>query len=637
MGQSTSEHRKKNMWHVETDYFALAVFVIMLIKEHSQRKEHNDVQDNAFYFVLIVSIVNVIIDIFSSLAMNREMHWWPYQILMTIYVASMPLLAFVWTCYAYVLIHKDYDVKRLNRGLTWVLCPYIIYVLVALSNPFTGLFFGLTPQMEYSRGPLFMSVGVGSIMVYSAIGLLMVIFNFQKILPRANAFLLMAFFLVTACFIWIQLANPGWLVINASYAVIYVWCDITVEEQRRKELYSEINRKNEELERVAKKAESAAQAKSEFLSRMSHDIRTPMNAVIGLTHLAQEEDNIQVIREYLHNIDTSSDFLLGLINDILDMSKIENGELTLKEDTYTKDEFVNSINTVIKPLMDNRDINFVFQMNAHIDCIRVDRLRYNQIFFNLLSNAAKFTPRGGIVEFLSESIPPKDDKVGIRFHVRDNGIGMSPEFLPHLYDPFSQERSEMGDKVKGTGLGLPIVKSLVDIMGGTISVKSELGKGTEFIVDLYMPLAEAEVEEHSTETITENLMDARILLVEDNEINIYVAQLILEKAGCVVEIAKNGKEAVEVFDASEQNHFDAILMDVRMPIMNGIDATRAIRALDRPDAATIPIIAMTADAFEEEKKKTLEAGMNYHLSKPINPKTLYNILSNHLADKGAEA
>lgn len=624
------------MWHVETDYFALAVFVIMLIKEHSQRKEHNDVQDNAFYFVLIVSIVNVIIDIFSSLAMNREMHWWPYQILMTIYVASMPLLALIWTCYAYVLIHKEYTVKRLNRDLMVVLVPYMFYVLVALSNPFTGLFFHLTPQMEYSRGPLFMPVGVGSIMIYSAVGLLLVIYNYKKITPKTNVFLLIAFFLVTACFIWIQLANPGWLVINASYAVIYVWCDITVEEQRRKELYGEINHKNEELEIVAKKAESAAQAKSEFLSRMSHDIRTPMNAIIGLTHLAQEEDDIRVVREYLHNIETSSDFLLGLINDILDMSKIENGELKLKEDVYRKEEFVNSINTVIKPLMDKREITFIFQMGAHVDCIRVDRLRYNQIFFNLLSNAAKFTPKGGMVEFLSESIPPKNDKVGIRFRVRDNGIGMSPEFLPHMYDPFSQERSGLGDKVKGTGLGLPIVKSLVDIMDGTISVKSELGKGTEFIVDLYVPLAEPEEAEVSADTPAENLMDARILLVEDNEINIYVAQLILEKAGCVVEIAKNGREAVEVFQASEENHFDAILMDVRMPIMNGIDATREIRALARPDAATVPIIAMTADAFEEEKKKTLEAGMDYHLSKPINPKILYNILSSHLVNKGAE-
>lgn len=418
--------------------------------------------------------------------------------------------------------------------------------------------------------------------------------------------------------------------INASYAVIYVWCDITVEEQRRQVLYNEINRKNQELENVAQKAESAAHAKSEFLSRMSHDIRTPMNAIIGLTHLAQEEEDLQVVREYLHNIDTSSDFLLGLINDILDMSKIENGELTLKEDAYTREEFMNSINTVIKPLMDKREIQFVFRMETNVECIRVDRLRYNQIFFNLLSNAAKFTPKGGTVEFTTEGLPVRDDKAGIRFHIKDNGIGMSPEFLPHLYDPFSQERAKGGEDVKGTGLGLPIVKSLVDIMGGTISVQSELGKGTEFIVELYVPVAEAETENPVSEIAMENLKDARILLVEDNNINIYVAQLILEKAGCLVEIAKDGKEAVEHFKESGINYYHAILMDVRMPIMNGIDATKAIRALNREDAATIPIIAMTADAFDEERKKTLEAGMNYHLSKPINPRLLYKILSEFL-------
>lgn len=199
-------------------------------------------------------------------------------------------------------------------------------------------------------------------------------------------------------------------------------------------------RSKETLEQALALAEEANRAKSDFLSSMSHDIRTPMNAIMGMTTLARAHlDEREKVENCLRKITLSSRHLLSLINDILDMSKIENGELTLKEDTYTKDEFVNSINTVIKPLMDNRDINFVFQMNTHIDCIRVDRLRYNQIFFNLLSNAAKFTPRGGIVEFLFESIPPKDDKVGIRFRVRDNGIGMSPEFLPHLYDPFSQE------------------------------------------------------------------------------------------------------------------------------------------------------------------------------------------------------
>lgn len=618
------------MWHVETDYFALAIFVMMLLKERSQRRKRSDTQSNAFYLVLIVSILNVIIDIVSSLEMNLALHWWPYQITMTIYTASMPLLAAIWVCYAYVLIHKDYTIKHLNRDMIAILAFYGVYALLALSNPFTELFFHLSKDMKYTRGVLIIPLGVGSIMAYSAFGLILVLVNFKKILPRSNAFLLMIFFLVTACSIWIQLANPGWLVINASYAVIYVWCDITVEEQRRQVLYNEINRKNQELENVAQKAESAAHAKSEFLSRMSHDIRTPMNAIIGLTHLAQEEEDLQVVREYLHNIDTSSDFLLGLINDILDMSKIENGELTLKEDAYTREEFMNSINTVIKPLMDKREIQFVFRMEENVECIRVDRLRYNQIFFNLLSNAAKFTPKGGTVEFTTEGLPVRDGKVGIRFHIKDNGIGMSPEFLPHLYDPFSQERVKGGEDVKGTGLGLPIVKSLVDIMGGTISVQSELGKGTEFIVELYVPVAEAETEKPVSEIGTENLKDARILLVEDNDINIYVAQLILEKAGCLVEIAKDGKEAVEHFKESGINYYHAILMDVRMPIMNGIDATKAIRALNREDAATIPIIAMTADAFDEERKKTLEAGMNYHLSKPINPRLLYKILSEFL-------
>ena len=626
VGSSPPEHGAGDMWHVETDYFALAVFVIMLIKEHSQRKTRSDIQDNAFYLVLIVSILNVIIDIISSLEMNWSTHWWSYQISMTVYIAIMPLLAAIWVCYSYVLIHKDYSVKHLNRDLIWIM----IYVILALTNPFSALFFHLSRQMEYSRGTLFMPVGVGAIMFYSAFGLILVLINFKKILPRSNGFLLMVFFLVTACFIWIQLANPGWLVINASYAVIYVWCDITVEEQRRQALYNEINRKNEQLEIVAKKAESAAQAKSEFLSRMSHDIRTPMNAIIGLTHLAEEEENLQKVKEYLYNIDTSSDFLLGLTNDILDMSKIENGELTLKEDSYTKEEFRNAINTVIKPLMDKKDIHFIFRLAANAECIRVDRLRYNQIFFNLLSNAAKFTPKGGTVEFITEELPPLDGKKGIRFHIKDNGIGMSKEFLPHLYNPFSQERAKGGEDVKGTGLGLPIVKSLVDIMGGNISVTSEIGKGTEFIVELYVPETEPAEKIPVSDAMGENLKGARILLVEDNDINIYVAQLILEKAGCVVEIAKDGKEAVEHFEASEKNYYDAILMDVRMPVMNGIEATKTIRALDREDAATVPIIAMTADAFDEERKKTIEAGMNYHLSKPIEPKVLYQVLLEYM-------
>ena len=239
--------------------------------------------------VLLFSIANVVIDIVSSLAMNNGREWWMYEYAMTLYVASMPLLAAVWVCYAYVLIHRDGTHQEILRGIVGIVLPYLIFVAVAISNPYTEWFFHLTEDMQYSRGALFMPVGVGFIMLYSAAGLLQVLFHWKKITPRSNAVLLVLFFLTTACFIWIQLANPGWLVINASCAIVYVWCDLTVEEQRRSELCGEIDRKNEELKVIAQKAESATQAKSEFLSRMSHDIRTPMNAVIGFTHLAEEE------------------------------------------------------------------------------------------------------------------------------------------------------------------------------------------------------------------------------------------------------------------------------------------------------------------------------------------------------------
>lgn len=633
----------KSMWHVETDVFALAVFLIMLIKEAGLRKERKkkqrsglakrDIQSDAFYFVLIFSIVSDVIDIISSTAMNYATNWWLYQILMTIYVISMPLLAAVWVGYAYVLIHQDYSLNRMLKGISVMMIPYAVYALVALSNPFTGLFFKLSESIEYERGILFMPIGVGFIMMYSAVGLALVIFNWKKIKVRYNAILIMAFFVITAWFTCIQLMHHGWLIINAGYAVIYIWCDITVEEQRRKELYQALQRKNEELEIVAKKAESAANAKSEFLSRMSHDIRTPMNAIIGLTHLAKSEDNVCVIKEYLDKIDASSNFLLGLINDILDLSKIENGEMTLNEGPFTSEEFTDSIQTVIKPLIDKKNINFIFEMKCGIECINVDRLRFSQIFFNLLSNAAKFTPTGGTIEFISERIEPKaitgDGKVGIRIYVRDNGIGMSEEFQKHLYDPFVQERSALGDKARGTGLGLPIVKSLVDAMDGTIEVKSELGKGTEFKIELYVEIVKTPTKKLKVDPLKKSLKGLKVLLVEDNELNIFVAKTILEKMSCTVDIAENGEIAVEKFKKSAEQFYDVILMDVHMPVMDGLEATRQIRQLERKDAASVPIIAMTADAFDKEKKETLEAGMNSHLAKPIDPSVLYETLSEY--------
>lgn len=374
------------------------------------------------------------------------------------------------------------------------------------------------------------------------------------------------------------------------------------------------------------KAHEANAVKTEFLSRMSHDIRTPMNAVINLSSLAREENDITVVHEYLDKVLVSSDFLLGLINDILDMSKIESGELVLNNAPMTQEDVFNSVNTVMRPLMESKHINFHCNLSARKKPILVDKMRFNQIFFNLLSNAAKFTPEGGDVWFELENIMVTEDNLWMQFTVRDNGIGMSEEFLQHLYEPFAQEHSALSDRIKGTGFGLSIVKSLVDAMGGTITVKSKLGEGTEFIVTLYADYVKEEASAAPKEE-KPDLRGLRILVVEDNEINTYVATMILEQQGCIVTTAENGRAALDKFAASEPFAFDAILMDVRMPVMDGLAATRAIRAMDRPDAASVPIIAMTADVFSEERKRTIEAGMNEHLSKPLEPKRLYAVLA----------
>ncbi|MDD3218732.1 MAG: transporter substrate-binding domain-containing protein [Lachnospiraceae bacterium] len=389
---------------------------------------------------------------------------------------------------------------------------------------------------------------------------------------------------------------------------------------------------NKKLSTALASAEKANQAKTEFLSRMSHDIRTPMNAIIGMTELAKDEDEADNVKEYLKDIDDSSHFLLGLINDILDLSKIESGALSLKPEPYYLGEMRKHISSVIEPLMKEKHIEYVERVPAEPICILADPLRLKQIVFNLLSNSAKFTPEGGFVELMVEAQELENEQYKILIRVRDSGIGISEEFLPHIFDSFAQERTNMNATVQGTGLGLSIVKKLVEKMNGTIEVKSKLGEGTEFMVEVVFQKAKAkETAEKDTVNMV-NLQGKRILLVEDNELNVIVADRLLKKKGCLVEVAANGVEAVAKFGQSEENFFDAILMDIRMPVMDGLEATEKIRRLNRKDAQTIPIIAMTAEAFSEEKKRTIGAGMNYHLSKPIEPAKLYEALGRYIRD-----
>ena len=389
--------------------------------------------------------------------------------------------------------------------------------------------------------------------------------------------------------------------------------------------------RNIALQHAVELANEANLAKSDFLSRMSHDMRTPLNAILGLTELAKNENRTPEIKDYLEKIDLSGQYLLSLINEILDLSSIESGKMELTEEPYPLEEFVRGVDTVIRPLMAAKNIDFVMRLADDADNIVVDKLRFTQIFFNLLSNAAKYTPEGGRVEFFTENIPGRSGKVGMRFHVRDNGIGMSRDYLKVLFDPFTREKRPAHNEQRGTGLGLSIVKRIVDALGGTISVESEMERGTEFVVDLYAYNVSRLKEEpgllQDAPRYEDVLRDLRVLIVDDTEANVMLIKKILEYKGCLVDVARNGLEAVNMFAASEPGYFQIIMTDVRMQVMDGLEEARRIRALERPDAKTVPIIAITADAYTDSQDKTLEAGMNARLVKPVTAEEMYKAIT----------
>ena len=390
---------------------------------------------------------------------------------------------------------------------------------------------------------------------------------------------------------------------------------------------------NEALQKAAEEARSANKAKSEFLSRMSHDLRTPLNGILGMLERAEECPDISdELQHCLTGIGTASKHLYDLINDVLDMSRIESGKNAIPKNPFDLHTVIDTCWSVIEISAKQCKINLEYNSAGfqHTHLIGCD-LYLSQILINVLGNAVKYTKEGGTVTFDAAEIAFKDETAIFRFIISDTGIGMKEGYLEHIFEPFWQENAVKRSNYQGTGLGMSIVKNLIDKMNGTIEVYSKENVGSRFTIVLPFAVNQGDSAVHNVEDKPApiSLKGMRILLCEDNLLNRDIAEHILKKAEAEIIVACDGKEAVSAFQASDFGSIDAILMDVMMPEMDGLEATRVIRSLNRPDAVNVPIIAMTANAFEEDVKKTLNAGMNEHLSKPINGKLLVSTLSKY--------
>lgn len=422
-------------------------------------------------------------------------------------------------------------------------------------------------------------------------------------------------------------------------SAMYVAQDITESRLREEQ-------EQQALREACEAANHANEAKSEFMSRMSHDIRTPMNAIIGMTEIAGRYlDDRERVTDCLEKIMVSSKHLLSLINEVLDMSKIESGKIELAEEEVSLPALIDNLVTIIRPsVQKNNHTLHVEVADMEHPCVISDAVRLQQIFMNILGNSVKYTPSGGILSVEVFEHPSKVRGYGSYVFVfTDNGIGMSKEFLEKLFEPFSREEDSRVSKIEGTGLGMAIARNIARKMNGDILVESTEGKGSRFTVELSLKIGNASKQdaqvsadmlEREVEALSkEMLASKRLLLVEDNELNREIAIEIISQTGVCVESAENGREALERFTKMPENYYDMIFMDIQMPVMNGYEATEAIRGLSRADAAQVPIIAMTANAFTEDIRRSREAGMNEHLTKPLDVGELMKCLEKWLGGK----
>lgn len=435
--------------------------------------------------------------------------------------------------------------------------------------------------------------------------------------------------------------DAGWISIYQWIAVIAVSCitslmGATIFNQVRSKKYRE-NQYAVELKKSAEQAREASEAKTRFLFNMSHDIRTPMNAIIGFSDLLGKNlDNEEKVREYLKKIKSSGNFLMTIINQVLEMARIESGTAILKTEAANLSELFYSVNTVLESDIQMKGIHCSIDTNVQHKYAFCDKTKLQEIYLNIMSNAIKYTSDGHSIHVTINETEFDDKKARYVFVCEDTGIGMAPEYLPHIFDEFSREHTATENKVSGTGLGLSIVKSFVELMNGRIHVESEPGKGTKFTVEV--PLEHASEEDVCKKELpeqtfmTDKNIGKRILLAEDNELNAEIAMELLKEEGFLIDWVKDGQECFDKLEESDEGYYDLILMDIQMPILNGYDTTAKIRQMENPKKAATPIVAMTANSFDEDIEMTKKAGMNGFIAKPLDAEKMFIILKQSIVE-----
>ncbi len=556
-----------------------------------------------------------------------------YRTIVFVFYVAYVIMPFIWHTFVrnFVGCTLGKNIRRLEYIPLAVMLGMVLYTIP------TGVLWSISDLGEYTRGPWFPVFAVLNLFYYveSLVDALVI---FLRRGSRKEPYLLQSV-LISCIPLAAVLINSYIIPVEATYpfqpfclvlVTVLAYFFMLERESQIQQLDYQKSLQNalQQARSATRQAVAAGKVKSDFLANMSHDIRTPLNAILGFSKIISDDpSNVASVQNAVGKIQLSGDVRLSLIDDVLDLSRIENGKLRLEPVPTDLNLMGHSLETMFTQGMQNAGIDFRVTSDLRTPLVLCDTGKLRQILVNLLGNAQKFTKKGGSVSLTME----QTGEHCYRFTVKDSGIGISREFQAHMFEAFERERTATESSTVGTGLGLAIVRRLVDLMDGAIEVQSEQGKGTAISVTLSLsPSDAAPAAEAPHEVQNADLSGVRLLLAEDNELNREIANTLLEAKGAVITNAVNGAEAVELFRNSPPGAFDVILMDVMMPVMDGLTAAKTIRALDRPDAKTIPIFAMTANAFSEDVEKSLAAGMNEHLSKPLNMDVLLSTVQKYI-------